>query len=239
MAKKVLLITDSDLDGVSCAIIFKRLASHDVVLDIKHTSANGVRKLIPELIADGTFDLYDKIYFTDLGLHIDDAELLDAKVGSDKLVMIDHHATSLSLPYSWCHVTVETRGTQECATTLLLIHLVNNAYITSDAVLSRFNLATLQSYAFDVRDYDTFAFKRNGNTLALKYNDLLHIYGIDAYKDKFNHINFELTKFDEQMIEKQNKDREIYTKRVIESGMIEKVNIGTEDRPYLIGIYAA
>lgn len=96
--KKSLLITDSDLDGVSCAIVgkmFFRYPYNSEGLDIMFRTVYNYKDAIKEIIDTGAIETYNTVYVTDLSIDQEIHQYILDHSDPNIFQFIDHHQNSL------------------------------------------------------------------------------------------------------------------------------------------------
>ena len=172
------LYTHSDLDAAGCIILFK--AFFDDKVDI---SINGnPQKLSKQILEDfDTLKDYRHIYITDISVSADVAEKLD--VYKDKLTLLDHHKTALHLnDYSWANVRfLEDELGKPCGTSMVFDYLLTKEFIREDFTL----LFHLELLVNGIREFDTWEFTKTDNDMSKQLNDLLKLYGMKYFTEKY------------------------------------------------------
>lgn len=137
------LITHTDLDGVSCAVL-ARLAWGDNV-DISFCqNPVAVAKTLYKLYQKGAWKQYNLIFITDLSF---DIAILDTIPKFKNIIrLFDHHNSAVEpfSQYSWATVTEEYNGHLTCGTELFYHYLLNRNLI-----------GNRDYYVEQVRLYDT------------------------------------------------------------------------------------
>ncbi len=142
---KTLLITHTDLDGVS-PIILMNLTKEK--FDYKTIEVCEVRETI-SLLLDNNFEGYDKLYITDLTIPEDIYESLIAK--NIDVKVFDHHETHLyanKYPFVTVKITLDEHPT--CATEIFYEYL-KGIYPFLDTPI-------IKDYVKQVRELDTYTF---------------------------------------------------------------------------------
>lgn len=113
------LITHDDLDGVTCAILFKAAFAEGQYYLVNY---NKVYRTIKNLSFDLTVDI--PIFVTDLSLQEEDAIcILDDAAHFRMLRLFDHHKENRLKKYSWATVDAS-----ECSAALFHNYLIKNGY---------------------------------------------------------------------------------------------------------------
>jgi len=146
MTKKTLLITHTDLDGVS-PIILLELAG--VKFDYKTVEISDIMDTWNELIENDELKNYELIYVCDLTLpqaiydYINENHL--------NIKVFDHHETHLyANEYDYVDVKVNLHNRQTCATELFYYYLKD--------IYKDLNKESIKEYVDYVRELDTYSF---------------------------------------------------------------------------------
>lgn len=209
---KVKLITDTDLDGLGCAIVAK-LAFGDQV-DVSHCSYHVLNQRVEEFLSREENKTHE-LYITDLMVNEKVEKLLDERFKNGHHVqMIDHHVTALHFNnYPWGYVKPEYEdGQKTCATSLFFDHLVNNGKLKPTKAL--------EIFVDLVRQYDTWEWDANDNIMAKQLNDLYFMFGREQFEEdllkrlKENPDHFELTDMENMLmgVEEKKIERYIHSK---------------------------
>lgn len=107
--KKSLLITDSDLDGVGCAIVGKMFFHapwSEEELVVKYRTIYSYKELIKQLVDDKQVEDYEMIYVTDLSVDEEIYSYIVKHSNPMRFRFIDHHQNSLEFDkYPYCYVS--------------------------------------------------------------------------------------------------------------------------------------
>lgn len=176
-----ILITDVDLDGEGCAVLFELAFSQNVIvlkpceeIEIYHVGRD--QKDRDKILYDIDFryslskdNVY--VYITDLSISKECAEKISGS--GIHYLLFDHHKTSELSDGSikWANVCVD--GT-ECGTSMFYKYLVDNNYL-EDRVL-------LNEFVRNVKDWDLYTFNKNGNTNAEDLNLYYKCVGADKFR---------------------------------------------------------
>ena len=146
MAKKTLLITHTDLDGIS-PVILLNLAG--VKFDYKSVEISDILDTWNKLIEEDELKKYEQIYFCDLTLpeeiynYINECNL--------NVKVFDHHESHLyANKYPYVEVKVDYRNRQTCATELFYNYLKD--------IYEDLNKPSIKEYVDYVRELDTYKF---------------------------------------------------------------------------------
>lgn len=171
--KKVKLLTHNDLDGVGCYIVSRIMLPSDYKIDVTYCTHGNIEEMTSEAILH--MDEYEKIYMTDIVVYDSYIQQFFTPEVASKFVIIDHHKTALELKkYEFAHVSVEENEVLMSGTYLFYKYL-KEIYNVSNRKLERF--------VENVRAYDTWDWKKNGNQLAKTTNDLMYIKGINDFAE--------------------------------------------------------
>lgn len=175
------LITDSDLDGLSCAIIMNQFYEHDFI-NTTVSRPGLVNSYIEEFINSKEYDKYERIYITDLSITKESAQKIQSIQSSCgyKFIIIDHHKTSeYIIPMSiyfdnnetktWSFIDTEYKGRLTCGAELLMI------YMFKKFPNKERSLFHLMDYIELVRLWDTWGWK-TGNSVNSVYSKYLDMY---------------------------------------------------------------
>lgn len=163
--KKMLIISDSDLDGVGAIVVAKTIFPE---IEYITPERNMLNKAVREAIESGK---YDSIFMTDCSPSDEDVEVLinSFEEKGNSFVLLDHHKTAIYLnKYNWSKVKVETDGFKHSGTELIYSYLKDLGY----------NVENLAEFSEMVRCYDTWDWQRLNmmepeklNTLYWSYSD--------------------------------------------------------------------
>ena len=199
--EKILLITDTDLDGVSCGILaklfFKDVYVHNASIDVANELI--MSKCLSDISSPVHFDNYTKIYITDLGLSkstLDLIQMYNSISKRDKVILFDHHKSTLDVVkehYTWANVHVhlnddETHPT--CGTELFWNH-IQELHFSNDknGLYSNYSVNRIEKchrYVELVRLYDTFEWKKVSN--GREASDMNALFTIYPRLDFMNNI---------------------------------------------------
>lgn len=146
MAKKTLLITHTDLDGIS-PVILLNLAG--VKFDYKSVEISDLLDTWNKLIEEDELKKYELIYICDLTVP---QEIYDY-ISENKLnvKVFDHHETHLyANVYDYVDIKVDYRNRQTCATELFYIYL--------KSIYNDLDKESIKEYVDYVRELDTYKF---------------------------------------------------------------------------------
>jgi len=164
---KVKLFTDFDLDGIGCGILAKK-AFKDI--DITYCNGHDPNEYLDKFIINKDYELYDKIYITDLSPNETNARILD-NLCSDKILLFDHHKTAKWITkYNWAYVSDDSVNS---GTSLFYSYLLTSSIIKNTILLDE--LVEL------IRLYDTWEWSRLKIENPRKLNDLCMILGRNIF----------------------------------------------------------
>ena len=201
--KKVKLFTHTDLDGVGCAILSQFCFSN---IDITYCNYNDVNNLVLDFINDKKYELYDKIYITDVSVNEDIASKIES-ISRLKFVLLDHHETALNLnKFDFCKVVIQNDNGKVCGTSLFYEELLK----LNDEI------CVAESFVELVRQYDTWEWTTKYNNIKpKKLNDLYYLYGRDMFikniSDKLEFDDhFTFSRQDKLLIDIDSEKRKAY-----------------------------
>lgn len=160
-----LLITHTDLDGIGCAILAKLFFKNDIEFILCKTYKDVNEYLEKINIAD-----YNKIFITDI--------TCDEKyMQSEKILLFDHHKTSLFLnQYKNCTVKVTLNNKLTCGAELFYQYLLSKGLCKYDYFVEL------------IRLYDTWEWINYNSKIPYYLNNLIYILGtnnfINSYVEK-------------------------------------------------------
>ena len=185
MKKKTLLITHTDLDGISPIILlnltgikfeYKSVEIHDLTTAWEELKTAGLEK-------------YEEIFITDLTVPqeiYDDIENMNLNVK-----VFDHHETHLfANKYKYVDVRVDINGVKTCGTELFYLYLKKK--------FNELDKQIIKEYVNYVREIDTFTFTSD---IPRELDNLKSVYGTKEYiktitrrlkkNDEFKFTSFE------------------------------------------------
>lgn len=185
---KVKLFSHNDLDGVGAIVVGKHAFGDS--LDFECCAYHNIDEKVKTFLESDEFEKIDAIFITDIS--VKDPEVIDLinEKATNKLMLIDHHASAEHLnKYSWAKVS-ETEDTYSdyllpetrlsSGTTAFYTYLVQNELLVPTDELSDFTEM--------VRDWDTWDWTRkNPQNITAKQLNMLHVL-IGHYKfiDRFS-----------------------------------------------------
>jgi oligoribonuclease NrnB/cAMP/cGMP phosphodiesterase (DHH superfamily) len=203
MKKKTLLITHTDLDGISPIILLNLTG---IKFEYKTVEIADLETVWNELVEAG-FEKYDQIYFTDLSLtqnmydYINEHEL--------NVKVFDHHETHLfANVYPYVTVKVDIDGVPTCATELFYLYLKK---IYKDEL----NKKSLKQYVDYVRELDTYKFTSD---IPRQIDSLKSTYGSKDFIKSFtrrlkNKEEFSFTSFEKRLTKVKAEELQRYLEK--------------------------
>lgn len=199
---KDLLITHTDLDGISPIILMNLL---DREFDYKSIEINEVEETFQDLFKTD-LTIYEHIYITDLTIPESIYEVLKTM---NNVLVFDHHETHLyATKYAFATVKVKDAGRLTCGTELFYNYL-KNIYKSIDTPL-------IKDYVEIVRQCDTWDF--TDAEFAKQVGSLPFIYGKKEFIKSLNKRlrkdkeKFELTAFEKRYVKIQKQELDRYLK---------------------------
>jgi Predicted phosphohydrolase (DHH superfamily) len=190
---KYLLITHTDLDGVSPIILLNLFGKE---FDYFNVEVHEAKDFLEEKLKEG-LDIYEKIYITDLSLSEESYKIMEESEYRDKIFVFDHHASHL-FAKEYKNVTIDIN---ECGTTIFYKYLEKENGKINDGILDYIN---------NVRDIDIWLWEQNNNMTAVRLDNLFRIYGKDVFiKQMCERLEtadkFEFNELETMLIESQEK----------------------------------
>lgn len=155
------VFTDSDLDGVSCAIMFK--AFNPLKTSVTYTNISNADSELFKFIESGGAKIYDYIFITDLSLKQSAWNSIMQTDDKDKFIFIDHHASSEPLLEIGGDLNIQYADINE--------RPISAAELTLDILKERFSHLFetfiepfkdhFEEYVKVVSAWDTFTWKNN------------------------------------------------------------------------------
>lgn len=192
------LFTHTDLDGVGCAILAKIAYSkkHDKV-DVEYCNYDDINTKVSDFIQSEHWKDYDAIHITDISVSEEVAKLIDKTFGGDEILLIDHHATASWLnKYEWAkvnsfidscvYISHFNLGVKSCGTQMYYDFLLDEIEESGCEDENDIYLDKTFNFVEMVRQYDTWEWNTiYKNDKPKKLNNLLYIYGRDAFVEKY------------------------------------------------------
>lgn len=232
---KIKLFTHTDLDGIGCAVL-AYLAFGAENVDVEYCDYKDVDEKVRRFGESEEYKSYDKVYITDISVSENLAASMNTALVSDKLMLLDHHATAEHLnKYIWANVRVTSpsTGDKTSGTKLFYQHLLLEGRFDkySDRVLYN-----IRDFAQAVCDYDTWRWKEvlseEEGIVCKQLNDLFHIYGreefIDWAEDAISAYDSfpEFGLVEKTLLEQKQKDIDIYVETKSKQVMTVVDNFG-------------
>lgn len=183
---KVKLFTHTDLDGVGCAVVGKHAFGD--ALDVEYCDYHEVNQKVKSFLESDEFDDTDVIFITDISVNDTEVINLINHIASDKLLVIDHHATAESLnQFSWARVSEyeddpldRSKKRLSSGTSAFFFYLVKNKLLKPSE--------ELLDFVEQVRSYDSWDWTRvqPKNILAYQLNMLLTLVGRYKFVERFS-----------------------------------------------------
>jgi uncharacterized protein len=222
-ALMIRLITDSDLDGVSCGILAKLAFEEEA--EVVYTSPRWIDHRVQDALGHTS-----RLIITDLSVSPEVAKKVEEQAKSGRAVrLIDHHATALFLnEYSWADVKPEdVDGRKTSAASLFYEDLVKNEKLKRTDGLDK--------YIDWVRQYDTWEWDERGTYQAKQLNSLFGLLGRDVFEEemvtrlKEDPYDFQLTETEQTLlrVEERKIDRYISSKkRQVVQAIVDELVMG-------------
>ncbi|MCU9614469.1 DHHA1 domain-containing protein [Caldibacillus lycopersici] len=209
---KVKLFTDSDLDGLGCAIVAKLAYGDDV--EVTHCNYRNLNQRVEDFLKKEDNHQVE-LFITDLAVNSQVEKMLEQRFSHGHHVqVIDHHVTAMHFNnYPWGYILAEYEsGKKTSATSLYYDYLLEKKILTATPALDEF--------VDLVRQYDTWEWDANDNVLAKHLNDLFFMFGREQFEEdlirriKENKESFELTDMESMLMDVEEKkiERYIYSK---------------------------
>ena len=170
---KIKVFTHTDLDGVSSFFEicekYKRMGYTLDDINVTFVNHKEIDKKIINFLNEADLSVLEKLYITDITFQdIEVGHILEEKLGSNRLELVDHHNTAKHLmdTFDWCYIADKhSDGRLSCATSLLA---------------ERFGLLDDKlnaEYVELVRLYDTWDWEKEGKVEAKDLNDFMYLIG--------------------------------------------------------------
>jgi oligoribonuclease NrnB/cAMP/cGMP phosphodiesterase (DHH superfamily) len=181
---KIKLFTHNDLDGVGAAMVAYATFGEENV-DVEYHNYDSLHTSLLEFVTidengNRKSDEYKSVFITDISPR--DTLVIDTidEVIGHKLQLLDHHNDHKAVDYlrehSWTNIYATTNGVTKCGTDLMYEAALE---INLDASLLSKDFIKL------VHDLDTWEWKDTNNIKAIQFDNLLDIYGIDYFIERF------------------------------------------------------
>jgi uncharacterized protein len=203
------LYTHNDLDGVGCGIVAK--LAFDGNVEIRYNSVMGLDFQVSRFLERPKKE--DIVFITDLSVNENNEKGLDQFVKKGgKVHLIDHHKTAIHFnDYNWAKVTVQYEdGRLASATSLFYEYLLEEGLLKATKSIDQFVEL--------VRQYDTWEWDQNGNTVAKRLNDLFFMLSIDEFEDRMverlkTNEPFKFDDFEEKMLALEEEKIQRYVRK--------------------------
>lgn len=233
--QKIKLFTHTDLDGIGCSILFKKVYGSENV-DVEYCDYNNVNLKIQNFLEDlNNLQKFDHVCITDISVSEEIAnkiELINKQKDfispSYYISLLDHHPTALFLnKYKWCIVRefkydsdIKTSGTDMLYESFVATYrfILFEQKIENLTELEELDMSVLncKNFVEVIRQYDTWDWKKLNNNLPKQWNDLLYILGRDRFIEMVlnNNLSTQIPKEYELLLqlEQEKIDRYIKTK---------------------------
>lgn len=260
---RVSLITHTDLDGVSCAVILGQIFPNLFVTYVDNANMSATIK--EEIANESEEPIYDYIFVTDISPTLEDAADIEFMEASKKLVCLDHHPTSKYLKhYSWavnCETLVDDSKVLThykhmlkwpgddnmsinpmCSGTSLLLDYLLYSFDGQGLIKYR---SKMIDYASIVTAWDTWAWKNVFNYdekwIGANINNLVYLYGrrmfVKQFSDKLEKNLSYIDSEETLMIMSDNWKREEYIDDVVHPDNLIVTQIPNEEN-YILAIAA-
>lgn len=169
---KIKLFTDSDLDGVSCAVLAHIVFAVSNTIDVEFCTPKDINQKIADFIRTNEYENYKKIFITDLVIKEETGKMID-NVDGFKFKLFDHHRSNyVNAKYTWANVYENYNDRKTCGTELFWNHL-KEYYISDD-----FNFPIIDKYVEYVTLWDTWAWTNaeNDGLFARDLNTVMNMY---------------------------------------------------------------
>ena len=208
--KRLLFSHKSDVDGMGEVIL--SLIAFGSIDYILCKNVKELEEVFLEAYNNKALEKYDIIYITDLSLTRETIEMImnDASI-RNKLYLFDHHETALKNglnDFSNCVVRIENDIGKSCATQIFYEYLLENKYISSNAIIDDF--------VEMVRREDTYEWKKlndiKSHELAILFNQIGCTQFINQMQKKLvegsqlNKSTFEFDNIERELIQQKKED---------------------------------
>lgn len=163
------LITHTDLDGVSCAILAKIAWKDNVDVSFCYLPSD-VNASLLKLAKEEAWKKYNVVFITDLSFNVEILEQLGKLQGCLKL--FDHHLTTIEsfheFPWACVHTDIDRKLT--CGTELFYRYLQ-----------SKHLVGNRDYYVEQVRQYDTWDWYQKENRIPKYLSDVVNNFGLQYF----------------------------------------------------------
>lgn len=174
---KIKLFTHTDLDGFG-SYFLACICYGSKNVDVEYCGYNDVNEKVISYLKNESLS-FDRCYITDISVNEETAHIIEHNF-KDRIRLFDHHPTALELDkYDWCKVIeYEQNGlTKTSGTKLFYDYLKIVGYFSNVSKINK----CIKDIVINIRDYDTWKWKSDNNTLPKKVNDLFYLYGRDEF----------------------------------------------------------
>ena len=190
---KYLLITHTDLDGISPVILLKL---YNQKFDFHSIEIFDIETFLKEKLKED-LSIYEKIYITDLSLSEKCHKIIDESDYKDKVFIFDHHSSHL-FAREYKNVTIDI---DECGTSVFYNYLEKEYGKINNGV---------SEYVNHVKDIDIWTWEKNNNRDAVRLNNLFLLFGKELfieqmYEKLIDSENFYFNKLELSFIESEEK----------------------------------
>lgn len=197
---KKLLITHTDLDGISPILLLKLTGEK---FDFKTGEPSEIESIFEEL--KPTLDKYDQIYFTDLTVPMSVYEYINEN--NLNVLVFDHHGTHKDFAdgFKYTTIEVELNGRKTCGTELFYEYL--------KGIYPTLKTKKIKEYVELVRQLDTYTFESD---IPKKLENIRTVYGRDEFIKVMKRRllskkeNFEFNAFEKKFIKLKQQEIENY-----------------------------
>ena len=228
MIERIKLFTDSDLDGVSCAILANVMFKDNV--DITYCTPKDVDSTIIEFIECGEYEKYSKVFITDLVIKDTTGTFIDS-VNKYKFRLLDHHRSNyVNSKYTWAIVRESFNNRKTCGAELFWTHIKD--YYFDWTIDKNFDTEkVINQYIEFVRLWDTWDWTTAGDSgvYAKNLNTIFTIFGAKKFNknivDRLTDINYEfISPSEQEIIDLENNRKKRYIAQKIKN--VKILNLG-------------
>lgn len=209
---KIKLFTDSDLDGISCAILAK-VVFGDENVDIVYSTPKDINQQLSDFVDNHEYNKFNKVFITDLVIKEETANKINNSVPI-KFKLFDHHKSNyVNSKFIWTNIYERYNENKTCGTELFWCHL--KEYYYNDGIV---DTSKIDAYVEYVRLWDTWDWTESGEVgiYAKQLNTLLNMYDIKKFSkqivDKLigNDTGLFITEFDMNILEVEEARKKRY-----------------------------
>lgn len=179
--KKVYLFTHQDMDGISCILLGKLAYSNDLIY--KDVGNFDIDKEVDSLIESKVVMPEDIIVFTDIAPGKETLARLESEY-TDRVYVLDHHKTN-----AYCGDILgdkgivlwepDEEGKLPCGTSLFF------HWLDGQGLLDVPNKPLLKMFVENVRSYDTYQWKGNGESMPKKLQTFFGMVSSEMFVNRF------------------------------------------------------